>query len=187
MFEKIIIEQNPHWNGELYPSGFRREQFSKVLDFLPLPHIVAISGARRVGKSTLLKQLINYLIEEQKIESQNIFFMNLENPFLVQYADNVQFLQMIFEDYAKMKNPQGLVYCFLDEIQFFRDWQVFIKALYEQKKVKFFITGSNPSLLSGELMTLLSGRTLSVEILPFSFKELIQEKIPSYDPTKDSN
>jgi len=177
MFEKIIIEQNPHWNKELYPSGFRREQFSKVLDFLPLPHIVAVSGARRVGKSTLLKQLINHLIAEQKINPHTILFMNLENPFLVQYADNVQFLQMIFEDYIKMMNPQGLIYCFLDEIQFFNDWPVFIKALYEQKKVKFFITGSNSSLLSAELMTLLSGRTLSLEMLPFSFKELVQEKL----------
>lgn len=176
MFEKIIVEQNPHWDQELYPQGFTRERFTKLLDFLPLPHVVAVSGARRVGKSTMLKQLINYLIVEQKVARQNIFFMNLENPFLAQYANDVQFLQTIFEDYVKMKNPQGLVYCFLDEIQFFSDWPVFIKALYEQKKVKFFITGSNSSLLSAELMTMLSGRTLSLEMLPFSFKELAQER-----------
>lgn len=177
MFEKIIIEQNPHWNSELYPQGFKRDRFGKLLDFLPLPHVVAVAGARRVGKSTMLKQLINYLIVEQKVSPQNIFFMNLENPFLVQYANNVQFLQTIFEDYITMINPQGLIYCFLDEIQFFTDWPIFIKALYEQKRVKFFITGSNSSLLSAELMTLLSGRTLSLEILPFSFKELAQEKL----------
>jgi len=177
MFEKIIFEQNPHWDNQLYPQGFRRERFGKLLDFLPLPHIVAVAGARCVGKSTMLKQLINYLIVEQKIPVHNIFFMNLENPFLVQYANNVQFLQTIFEDYIKMMNPQGLIYCFLDEIQFFKDWPVFIKALYEQKRVKFFITGSNSSLLSAELMTLLSGRTLSLEMLPFSFKELVQEKL----------
>lgn len=177
MFEKIIIEQNPHWDSQLYPQGFTRERFGKLLDFLPLPHVVAVAGARRVGKSTMLKQLINYLIIEQKVFPHNIFFMNLENPFLVQYANDVQFLQIIFEDYVKMVNPQGLIYCFLDEIQFFTDWPVFIKALYEQKRVKFFITGSNSSLLSAELMTLLSGRTLSLEMLPFSFKELVYEKL----------
>jgi predicted AAA+ superfamily ATPase len=185
MFEKIIIEQNPHWSGELYPQGFTREQFSKLLDFLPLPHVVAVSGARRVGKSTLLKQLINHLILVEKISPKDIFFMNLENPFLVQYAQDVQFLQMIFEDYLKVANPQGLIYCFLDEIQFFNDWPIFIKALYEQKKVKFFITGSNSSLLSDDLLTLLSGRTLSLEMLPFSFKELAKEKLLIQDPAID--
>ena len=54
MFEKIIFEQNPHWDNQLYPQGFRRERFGKLLDFLPLPHIVAVAGARRVGKSTML-------------------------------------------------------------------------------------------------------------------------------------
>lgn len=185
MFEKIIIEQNPHWKSELYPQGFRRERFNKLLDFLPLPHVVAVSGARRVGKSTMLKQLINYLILEQKVSPQNIFFMNLENPFLAQYASDVQFLQTLFEDYVSMTKPQGLIYCFLDEVQFFNNWPVFVKSLYEQKKVKFFITGSNSSLLSDDLMTLLSGRTLSIEMLPFSFKELAQEKLLIRDSVLD--
>lgn len=176
MFEKIIIEQNPHWNSQLYPQVFTRDIFAKLLDFLPLPHIVGVSGARRVGKSTILKQLINHLITTEKVPTDNIFFMNLENPFLVEYANDVRFLQMIFEEYIGMRNPQGLIYCFLDEIQFFKNWPVFIKALYEQKRVKFFITGSNSSLLSDELITLLSGRTLSLEMFPFSFKELAQEK-----------
>lgn len=185
MFETIIVEQNPHWSGVLYPKGFSRERFAKLLEFLPLPHVISVSGARRVGKSTMLKQLINHLMSVEQTPPHNIFFMNLENPFLAQYAKDVNYLQMIFDDYLKIANPKGLIYCLLDEIQFFQDWPVFVKALYEQKKVKFVITGSNSSLLSTDLLTLLSGRTLPIEMLPFSFQELAREQLLIQDPLLD--
>jgi predicted AAA+ superfamily ATPase len=140
-----------------------------------LPHVISVAGARRVGKSTLIKQLINHLISEEKIQPKSIFFMNLEHPYLVQYSQDVTYLQKIFEDYLKVATPEGLIYCFLDEVQFFVNWPVFIKAHYEQKKVKFVITGSNSSLLSDDLITLLSGRSLPLEVLPFSFEELARE------------
>lgn len=88
----------------------------------------------------------------------------------------MQYLEKLFEDYLKVANPQGLIYCFLDEIQFFDRWPIFIKAHFEQKNVKFIITGSNSYLMSHELLTLLSGRTLPLEVFPFSFKELAQLK-----------
>jgi len=176
MFEEIIVGQNPHWSEELYPEGFHRQYFAKLLEFLPLPHVISVLGARRVGKSTLLKQLINHLIKDKKVQPKNIFFMNLEHPYLTQYAQDVVFLEKVFEDYLKVARPEGFIYCFLDEVQFFKDWPVFVKAHYEQKKVKFVITGSNSSLLSADLMTLLSGRTLPIEMLPFSFEELAREK-----------
>ena len=172
MFEDVLREQNPHWSGQRYDQGVVRQYFSKIVGLLSTGMIISILGVRRSGKSTLLKQMINHLLDHH-IQPQNILFINVEHPFFVQYAKDVVYLQKIYEEYLKIAAPTGKVYVLLDEIQFFDHWQVFVKALYEQKNTQFIITGSNAALLSADCMTLLSGRTLTVEVMPLSFKELV--------------
>lgn len=182
MFEDVLVEQNPHWSGHVYESGIQRDAFKQLLKYLEVPHVISLVGVRRAGKSTILKQLINYLQEDQKTPAHNIFFLNLEHPYFLEYASDVKYLEKIFEDYLKIALPKGKIYCLLDEVQFFQNWPVFIKAHYEQKNIKFIITGSNSQLLSSDLLTLLSGRTLPIEIFPLSFKEIIlNAKIDSDD------
>lgn len=176
MFEKLIVEQNPHWEGAVGKDGIARSCFPKLLEYLEVRHVISVTGSRRAGKSTLVKQLINHLIEQDGVEPKNIFFLNLEHPYLSQYAKEVEHLEHIWKDYLKLAKPEGKVYCFLDEVQFFSDWQVFVKAHYEQGNVKFVITGSNSALLSGELATLLSGRVLPIEVFPLSFEEIALAK-----------
>lgn len=171
MFDNLLTEQNPHWSGEFYDDGIQRECFGKLLQYLDTKMIISIMGVRRAGKSTLLKQLINHLIHKEKVPASNILFLNLEHPYLSQYND-VKYLQRIFDEYVSLVNPEGKIYCLLDEVQYFSQWQVFLKAHFETKKIKFVITGSNSALLSSELMTLLSGRTLPLEVFPLSFKEI---------------
>lgn len=182
MFEDVLVEQNPHWSGHIYESGIQRDAFKQLLKYLEVPHVISLVGVRRAGKSTILKQLINYLQEDQKTPAHNIFFLNLEHPYFLEYASDIKYLEKIFEDYLKIALPKGKIYCLLDEVQFFQNWPVFIKAHYEQKNIKFIITGSNSQLLSSDLLTLLSGRTLPIEIFPLSFKEIIlNAKIDSND------
>lgn len=182
MFEDILIEQNPHWQNKKYPEGVHRDCFEKIKEYLDPPHVISVTGVRRSGKSTLLKQLINFLIDHKKIRPMNILFINLEHPYFSQYSKDVKYLEKIFEDYLKIASPEKKIYCFLDEIQFFTNWPIFIKAHYEQKNVKFVITGSNSFLMSHELLTLLSGRTLPVEVYPLSFSELVRATT-KIDPT----
>lgn len=177
MFEDVLIEQNPHWEGKKYPEGVSRDCFSKMKEYLHLPHVISVTGVRRSGKSTLLKQLINFLIEQNKINPLNILFINLENPYFAQYSQDVVYLEKMFEDYLKITSAKEMIYCFLDEIQFFKNWPIFIKSHYEQKGIKFVITGSNSFLMSHELLTLLSGRTLPIEVYPLSFSEIVRAKI----------
>lgn len=176
MFENVLAEQNPHWTNIPYAQGIGRSCFKQILNYLKVPQIIAITGVRRGGKSTLLKQTINHLIEEEKVPPKNILFSNLEHPYFSQYSDQVKYLEILFEDYLKIANPKGKIYCFLDEVQFFQKWPVFVKSHYEQKQVKFIITGSNSFLMSKDLLTLLSGRTLPVEVYPLSFREVIAAK-----------
>lgn len=176
MFEKVLVEQNPHWEGAQYPYIVERECFKDILRYLPLSHVIAVTGVRRAGKSTLLKQIINFLIQKEKVPATNILFANLEHPYFNDYCESVQYLEYLFEDYLKIANPRGKIFCLLDEVQFFNNWPLFVKAHYEQKDVKFIITGSNSHLMSHELLTLLSGRTLPIEVYPLSFGEIIQAK-----------
>ena len=61
MFESVIVDQNPHWDGTLYQEGVLRGILGKVKGYLDLPHIIALVGVRRSGKSTLVRQTINHL------------------------------------------------------------------------------------------------------------------------------
>lgn len=173
MFESLIVDQNPHWDGTLYQEGVSRDILNRVKDYLDLPHIIALVGVRRCGKSTLARQTINHLIRDKGIPPRNILFLNLENPQFSRYRNDISYLERAYDDYLKLVTPTGTVYCFLDEVHFFTEWQVFVKARYEQKGIKFTVTGSNSHLLTSEFITMLSGRALPVEVYPFSFTEFI--------------
>ncbi len=123
-------------------------------------HAIIITGIRRCGKSTLLKQLA---------AKYHLFhFLNFEDTRLIG-LDSSDFgkLQNVFE-LSPMKSN---VYLF-DEIQVIDKWEIYVRQLLDNRS-KVFITGSNASLLSRELGTRLTGRHLSYALYPFSFNEFI--------------
>ena len=172
--KNILIEQNPHWQGN-NQSYIQREKLTELISYLPTRQIITISGIRRCGKSTLAKQAIDYLIKNGT-NPYNILFINLEQPYFLEYRHNANYLNTIYDEYLKLANPKGKTYVVFDEIQFFENWQVFIKSKYERSDIKFIITGSNSSLLSNDLNTLLSGRTLGIHLDTFSFTEFLDYK-----------
>lgn len=176
MFENVIVDQNQHWDGAQYDGGVPRSVLEEIKKNFDLPHILSIVGVRRCGKSTLIRQIINHLIGERKTAPKNILFLNLEHPGFSRYKGDAAYLERIYEDYLKLAAPEGMIYCFLDEVHYFSEWQVFVKAHYEQKKTKFIVTGSNSRLLSSEFITLLSGRTIPAEVYPFSFGEFVRAR-----------
>lgn len=173
MFESLLVDQNPHWDGTLYQTGVSRDLLNRVKEYLDLPHVIALVGVRRCGKSTLARQTINHLIRDKGIPPRNILFLNLENPQFSRYRNDVSYLERAYNDYLKLVAPTRTVYCFLDEAHFFTEWQVFVKAKYEQKEIKFVVTGSNSHLLTSEFITILSGRAMPIEVYPFSFSEFV--------------
>jgi len=176
MFEKAIVDQNPHWDGELYDSGVQRNVLETLEEYLDTRQIIAITGVRRCGKSTLLRQILNYIVRERNISPVDILFLNLENPYFTPFRKDVRNLERIFEDYLSLVNPKGKIFVFLDELQYFSDWQVFVKSKYETGNIKFIVTGSNSRLLSSDLITLLSGRVFPVVLYPFNFREYLLAK-----------
>ena len=133
--------------------------------------IKVVTGIRRCGKSTLLQQFQEELLA-QGIDAKHIIYLNLEDlqnePLLDYHALYEYILSRIGKD--------GTYYVFLDEIQMVMDFQKAIDSLSLKKNADIYITGSNAYLLSGELATLLSGRYIEINMLPFSFREYSEMK-----------
>lgn len=178
--DSILIDDNPHWDTpEAYSKFSPREKLSHALSFLKAKEVIAILGARRVGKSSLARLMIRSLL--QTTNPKNIFFINLEKTAFIPYKNDPTYLDTIYENYLKIAEPdmKERIYVFLDEIQIFANWEVFVKSRYENSNIKFIVTGSNSSLLSSSYATMLTGRVLKLTLDTFSFHEfLTYKKIP---------
>ena len=145
----------------------KENYLKKIRPFYNQNLIKVITGIRRCGKSVILKQIINEIVESV-VKEENIIYINFE---LTDYSSIKNYLDL--DNYIKEKiKTDNKYYLFFDEIQYVKDWEKTInsyKAKYEDE-ISIFITGSNSDLLSGELASLLSGRYVSFKIRPFSFK-----------------
>ena len=130
--------------------------------------IKIVTGIRRCGKSTLLEMFCNQLRKDGVQENQ-IIFINFE-----EYEHKVLRDSDALYQYIKERLTEKMNYIFLDEIQRVRDFPDVVDGLYVKKNVDLYLTGSNSSLLSSEIATLISGRYVEIKMLPLSFKEFVQ-------------
>ena len=169
--EKVILSQNKHWNKP-YAELYDRDIFSSLVKKLDVKHIQVLQGIRRSGKSTLFKLLINHLSLE--IDPQEILYVNLDDPFFIPYSDDATKLHDVIQIAQKLTQKK-ITYLFLDEVQAINGWERYVKSVYDNEAFKkIFITGSNSSLLNGDLATLLTGRYLTTKVYPLSLKEILK-------------
>ncbi|MBR6743646.1 MAG: ATP-binding protein [Clostridia bacterium] len=146
----------------------KRKQYLEKLKKLKDKQIIkVITGVRRCGKSTLLKQFRDYLMNECSITAEQIIFINFEDLAYEHLLDYKALYQYITGHLCENKKN----YVFLDEIQAVGNFQKTVDSLFIKDNVDLYITGSNAHLLSGEPATLLSGRYVEISILPLSFAE----------------
>lgn len=129
--------------------------------------IKVITGVRRAGKSILLDTIKDELIENG-VDGSHIIYINLEDMDY-EYIENASDLN---KEIKSRITDNGKYYIFLDEIQHIKEFEKALASFRAMLNVSLFVTGSNSTLLSGELATLLTGRTIEFEILPFSFMEV---------------
>jgi predicted AAA+ superfamily ATPase len=164
----MLLEQfQAFWQRD---AGIEREKLADIEKAAGVPHAVIISGLRRVGKSTLLAQVAHRLGEDA------FYYINFEDDrflgFRAEDADDLY--QMLVEVFGERK------IFIIDEIQNIPGWEHFVRRFMDLG-LKFYITGSNASLLSRELGTRLTGRYIPIELFPFSFTEYLKfqdEPIP---------
>lgn len=144
----------------------RKRYLDKLIRLRDKRIIKVITGVRRCGKSTLLEQFQDYLLE-QGADNEQIIYLNfekLENEPLLDYH--------ALYNYIKTRLlPEKMTYVFLDEVQLVPNFQKAVDSLFVIKNTDLYITGSNAYMLSGELATLLSGRYIEIQMLPLSFAE----------------
>jgi len=167
-----ILNDWNYWNRELPIIVPRKSYDEKITSFLQKDEVTVLKGIRRCGKSTLLLNQIKILVASG-VERKNILFVNLEDPRFVNHL-SVALLEQIKDVYLEYLAPQGKPYIFLDEVQNIPFWEKWVNKEYELKLSHLAVTGSNSSMLSGEIASTLSGRYLSVEVLPLSFKEFLE-------------
>ena len=144
-----------------------RQEYLNQLRLLKDQKVIkVITGIRRSGKSTLL-ELFREDLKKQNIAKEQIQFFNFEEEKNVDLRDWRKLHQTIEEKLVQNK----MNYIFLDEIQKVDHFEELVNSLFVKKNVDLYITGSNAFLLSSELATLLTGRYISIHLLPFSFKE----------------
>ena len=144
-----------------------RENFIDELEKLKGEHIIkVITGLRRAGKSTLLEmfaeKLRNLGVADDCIQSYNF-----EKPI---FDENVDW-KTVYNHIVSNLQKDELNYIFIDEPQRIIDFERLIDGLFVEKNIDLYVTGSNAYFLSNDLATLLSGRYITIHILPFSFAE----------------
>lgn len=169
-----LSEWNPWWeNKSLLPelTGKPREEYSDLIESIVIKEVTIILGVRRSGKSTLMYQMINKLLSNGT-KPEQILFVNLDDRKFTEDS-----LEDIYSSYRENINPDKKVYFFIDEIHRKDNWESWIRKKYDLKEnCKFVISGSCSYLLKKEYSTLLTGRNLTFEIFPLSFKEYLSFK-----------
>ena len=145
----------------------RKNFLQKLINSINTPDIKVITGIRRSGKSKLLEVFIEYL--KRNIPNANIIHINY-NLFQFSTLKNAAALNEYVEN---LYSPEKENFLLIDEVQLCKDFEQAINSFHASEKFHIYITGSNAFLLSNDLATLFTGRTFSVEVFPFSFKEFV--------------
>ena len=142
--------------------GVERDTLENLKEAISAPQVTVITGLRRVGKSTLLAQVV------KKYLKNDFYFVNFEDERLLNFQ--VSDFDVLHETLISLFGEKRTF--LFDEIQNVPEWERFVRRLHDQG-YKFIVTGSNASLLSQELGTRLTGRSIRVELYPFSFGEYL--------------
>jgi uncharacterized protein len=156
--------------------AFRRDAFDAIFsDVMHLPQMVSVTGPRRVGKTTLLKQCIQKIIAdspEPAAQAQRIVYFSMDDPTLELPGVSADAFFNALVAAAVESSKEGATYLFLDEIQRFPRWELYLKKYYDLKTpVKFVVSGSASSPIFKKSRESLLGRIKDFHVLPFSFRE----------------
>lgn len=162
LLREIVFEQRESFK-------IKREIIHRTVpdNFLKTKKISIITGIRRSGKSTLMRQIAE--------NRDDFYYFNFEDERLLDFSKDD--FNSLWEVFLELYGEQKTV--FFDEIQYVSGWEKFVGRLFNDG-LKVFITGSSANLLSRELGTALTGRHVKIELYPFSFKEFIAYSGLSY-------
>jgi hypothetical protein len=172
--EKAKLEEFNHWwiSGKVDEElalPFKRDIYTKIEKLLDKRFIISLAGLRRVGKTTIMYQLVQKLIESG-IKKTNILFFSFD--------ESSTKLSEVFDTYKEIHDKEfreEKIYVFLDEIQKYDNWENELKKYYDlYPKLKFIISGSESLFIRKKTKETLAGRIFEFSMNPFTFKEYLR-------------
>lgn len=167
--EDELYRQNPWWENKFKEESFERKIYlDKLIKNLDTQDILFLTGLRRIGKTTIMFQLINSLLEKG-IPSEDIFYVRLDSVRLIDKS-----ILEIIEIYREMhkKSTDDKFYIFLDEVTEKENFEQELKNLYDEGKIKVICSSSKATLMRDK-KAYLTGRTKTIEVMPLTFDEFL--------------
>ncbi len=168
---EAIHEYNPWWETNYALKGvIPREKYLGILrKNLENEQIIFLTGLRRIGKTTLMKLMINELIEIKNINRRNILYVSLDD-----YVFKNNNILEILDEYRKIQriSVSEKIYLFFDEVIYQDDFHHQLKTIYDRQNVKIFATSSS-SIKLKDRKAYLTGRAKTIEIDPLDFNEYL--------------
>ncbi|PKP55567.1 MAG: hypothetical protein CVT89_08090 [Candidatus Altiarchaeales archaeon HGW-Altiarchaeales-2] len=178
--KEIIIRYNPWWHtGKISEekTGIRRSRYlNQILSFMDSPEIIKIVGVRRSGKTTLIFQLIDFLLKKG-VDPKNICYVQMDDEEFSFYDKNKLIKQVIdeYQEICEKNIEKDRIYFLFDEIQYIDTWPGWLKTYYDNfKNVKFIVSGSSSTLIDKDSVEKLSGRQIDFMIQTLSFREFLE-------------
>ncbi len=173
--EKTLFRYNPWWENDLtsLTKLFNREEsFSFLQKNIDNKQILFLTGLRRIGKTSLMKLCIKYLIEVKEVCPKHILYVSMDD-FVLSGKSIVDVLE-IYKTIHKLKHTEK-TYIFLDEITFVDNYELQLKNIYDKEHTKVFASSSSASLLKSQ-KGYLTGRSVTLEVLPLNFSDYLKFK-----------
>ncbi len=174
--EKIIEILNDwnFWKKDLNIGVYREKYLERVNKLFKTEQVIAITGVRRSGKSTLMKQFIKKHIDSGS-DRKSFLYINFEEPKFTGLL-SLEFLEQIYQAFIEIIKPNEKPIILLDEVQNVPMWEKFVRGYSEKNEAYFIISGSSSKLLSKEFGSLLTGRWLEIKVYPLDFREFLEFK-----------
>ena len=174
---EVLIESNRWWKEEFKIDYREREIYKEISKFIPMPQIIALTGLRRVGKTTLMLKVVKDYIKNG-FEPESIIYFSFDEFRGVEIREVIK----EYEELMEKKFEKGKYLLVLDEIQKLNDWEDQLKRIYDTtgKNVKIIISGSESLFIKKKSKETLAGRIFEFRIDPLSFKEFLIFKEVDY-------
>jgi predicted AAA+ superfamily ATPase len=175
----VLKLSNPWWTENFKVEFKEREIYKEIQKFMSLPQIIALTGLRRVGKTTLMFKLAEDRIRTG-FDPKNIIYFSFDEFREIEIRD----VMNAYEELVEKDFKEGKYLLLLDEIQKLGNWDDQLKRTYDLfgKNIKIIVSGSESLLIRKKSKETLAGRMFDFKVEPLSFKEFLRFKGTNFEP-----
>jgi len=168
--KEALRDFNPWWKGKFKVAFKEREIYSQIQKYLPLPHIMAFTGLRRIGKTTLMLKIVQDGIKKG-IDARNIVYFSFDEF----KGAEIRKIMTEYESLMERNFKKGKYMLLLDEIQKLENWENQLKGVYDTfgKNIKIIVSGSESLFIKRKSKETLAGRIFDFKVEPLSFREFL--------------